>query len=157
MSMELDTLARLWFDEVWNKGSVDAIDAMLTDETVHHGLSGTGDEVVKGVAGFKAFHAQMRAAFSEFHVEINEILAQDGRVAIRYEISGIHSGPGLAIAATHRPIRISGGGIARVQDGKFTEVFNLVDFFTMYCQLGDFPSINKINFSESNQDSSTKV
>jgi steroid delta-isomerase-like uncharacterized protein len=150
--MELDTLARRWFHEVWNKGSVNAIEEMLTEETVHHGLSGLGDEIVKGVEGFKAFHAQMRAAFTDFNVEINEILAQDGRIAIRYEIRGLHTGEGLAIPVTKKPIRISGGGIARVKDGKFTEVFNLVDFFTMYCQLGAFPSIQGINYSQSNPD-----
>jgi steroid delta-isomerase-like uncharacterized protein len=144
MSMELESLVRTWFDEVWNKKHASAIDEMLSDETVHHGLGGWGEEIVRGVDGFKLFHQQFLAAFPDLNFEIEEVMTDDERIAIRYTLTGTHLGDAMGIPATNRKIKIAGGGIGRAKDGKFTDVFNLVDFFTMYSQLGAFPAIDRI-------------
>ena len=45
MSTHNATLIRQWFEEVWNKGRVEAIDAMLAADYVTHGLGMDGGDL----------------------------------------------------------------------------------------------------------------
>jgi predicted ester cyclase len=56
-------------------------------------------------------------------------------------VTATHTGEGLRLAPTNRPVEFTGIGIAKVADGKMVEVWNEWDFLKMYAQL-DALSLN---------------
>lgn len=58
------------------------------------------------------------------------------RIAVRCVVIGTHTGPGLPIAPTGKPIRFGGMCMVRLEDGHMAEGWNNFDFLAMYHQLG---------------------
>ena len=86
MSSENKALLRRWFDEVWVKGRVDAVDEMLARNAVIHGL---GPEP-QGPEEFKRFHALYSSAFPDVTIHVDDILAEGNLVAARWSGTGTH-------------------------------------------------------------------
>jgi hypothetical protein len=60
MSEENKELLRRWFEEVWNKGRAEAIDEMLAEDGVAHGLSDDPAHPIVGPRDFRPFHTLFR-------------------------------------------------------------------------------------------------
>ena len=136
MSEESKALVRRWFDEVWNKGRVDAISEMLADDGIVHGLSEDASQPLRGPSGFLPFHAQFREAFPNIEVSVEDQIAEGEMVATRCSVRGKHAGDSLGFAATGSPVEFTGVAITRIKDGKIVEAWNNFDFMKMYKQLG---------------------
>jgi len=133
MSAENKALIRKWFQDVWNRGSVSAIDEMLADDAVVHGL---GPADLHGAAGFKTFHAAYRDAFPDVTINIDELIDEGHIVAVRWSGTGTHQGAGLGFAATGKRVSFSGMTFVRVQHGKLVEGWNSFDQLGMLQQIG---------------------
>jgi steroid delta-isomerase-like uncharacterized protein len=131
MAAENKALVRRWFEEVWNKGSADAIDEMLAPDAIVHGLGAD-----MGQADFKRFHAAYRDAFPNVTIQIDETVAEGDMVAARWSGSGTHSGAGLGFAATGKHARFTGMVFVRVREGRLVEGWNNFDQLGMLQQLG---------------------
>ena len=132
MSAENKAMVRRWFEEVWNKGRVAAIDELLAPNGLVHGLGGD----MQGPAAFKPFHAAYRDAFPDVKIELEDLIAEGDKVAFRWSATATHRGNGLNFAATNRPVRFSGMGVIRVENGKLVEGWNIFDQLGMMQQLG---------------------
>lgn len=132
MSAENKALIRRWFEEVWNKGRVAAIDEMFAVDGVAHGLGAD----MHGAAAFKPFHAAFRDAFPDLRIEVEDMIAEGDKVAYRFSVTGTHRGHGLGFPATDKPARFTGMGVVRVQNGKIVEGWNNFDQLGMLQQLG---------------------
>jgi len=130
-----ETIVHRWFGEVWNKKRESAIDEMLTADTVHHGLGGTENADVVGVENFKNFFRGFTAVFPDLQVEVKEVVADGENISARYVARGTHTGEGLGLPPTNKPVEFTGMGICTVRDGKFVEVWNEVDFLKLYSQI----------------------
>jgi predicted ester cyclase len=133
MSMPPDQVMRTWFDEVWCKGQDAAIDRLMAGEAVAHGLPG-GDS--HGAAGFRQVFAAFRGAFPDIHITVELTICEGVMVTTRCRVSGTHTGDGLGIGPTGKPVDFEGMTIARVVDGQIREGWNCYDFLTMYQQMG---------------------
>jgi steroid delta-isomerase-like uncharacterized protein len=136
MSEENKALIRRWFEEVWNKKRVEAIDEMFAADGVAHGLNDDPKVSMKGVADFKPFHAAFCNAFPDIKVVVEDVIAEGDKIAARCSVYGKHTGDGLGIAASNAPVEFTGMVIARIKDGKFVEAWNNFDFLTMNKQIG---------------------
>ena len=136
MSEENKALVHRWFEEVWNKGRVEAIDEMFAEDGLAHGLADESGYPLRGPAGFKAFHEKFRTAFPDIIVTIEDLIAESDKVAARCSVRGRHAGDSLGFAATNKPMEITGVSIIRVKDGKIVEGWNNFDFMKMFQQLG---------------------
>lgn len=132
MSAENKALVRRWFDEVWNKGDASAIDRLFAANGIVHGL---GAEM-KGPAGFKPFHAAYRDAFPDVRLELEDLIAEDDKVAFRWTATATHQGSGLGFPPTGKKVSFTGMGVIRVQDGKLVEGWNNFDQLGLVQQLG---------------------
>jgi predicted ester cyclase len=73
------------------------------------------------VRGREEFEAQMkdfRSAFSNFRCDIDEVIDDGMRVAVRCTWGGTHTGELLGIAPTHRRIEFSETHILRISGGR---------------------------------------
>lgn len=136
MSEENKKLVRRWFEEVWNKGSVDAIDEMFDENGIAHGLSDDPLNPITGPQGFRPFHNTFRQAFPNMIIVIEDMVAEGDRVAARCSVRAKHEGEFIGRAATQSPVEFTGIAIVRIANGKIVEAWNNFDFMTMYKQVG---------------------
>lgn len=142
MSEKEHTLLHRWFEDVWNKKDKKVIREMLTEDSIHHGLSGPGGPPVRGFEAFEQFHSAFLDAFPDLHVDVQDVVAADDRIAARFVVTGTQSGPLQGQAASGKKVKFTGGGICRVKDGKFVEVWNEIDFGKMQYDLSpDTPDV----------------
>lgn len=125
------TVTRLF--ETFNQG-----DLGLVDQLVGPGYVGAqGDQ---GPAGFKAVVAGLRAAFPDLHYVIDDLVAEDQQVAVRWHWSGTHLGPFRAFPATGKPVSNTGLGIFRVAGGKIVAATLETDRLGFLEQIGAIPA-----------------
>lgn len=132
MSTEHKALVLRWFEEVWNKGRVEAIDEMMAANCVIHGL---GPDL-HGPDGFKPFHGSYRDAFPDVKLKVDDIVSEGGLVAARWSGTGTHRGSGLGFPQTGRTVSFTGMSFVRVEKGKIAEGWNNFDQLGMLQQLG---------------------
>jgi len=136
MSEANKALVRRWFEEVWNKGRVEAIEEMFAADGLAHGLSDDPNAPLSGPAGFRVLHEQFRGAFPDVEVTVEDTIAEGDKVAVRCSVRGKHSGDHLGVAASNAPVEFSGMSIVRIKDGKIIEAWNNFDFLAMNKQIG---------------------
>jgi predicted ester cyclase len=84
--------ARQFWDEVFNKGNFNALGKMSPDYQYNGGAQ-SNEAFIGWVTG-------LRAALPDLHVVIDEILAEDNKVALRWHMKGTASGKGGFAAGT---------------------------------------------------------
>ena len=136
MSDENKALVRRWFEEVWNKGRADAIDEMLDEYGIAHGLSDDPSNPIKGPKEFRPFHTVFREAFPNMMVVIEDMVAEGDKVAARCSVRGKHEGDFRGLAATQSPVEFTGITIVRIANGKIVEAWNNFDFTSLHQQIG---------------------
>ncbi len=96
-----------------------------------------GPQPLRGPAGFKPFHSAYRNAFPDVTINVDDMVAEGDKVAVRWSGAGTHLGDGQpGLAATGRPVQFQGMNIVRIEDGKLVEGWNLFDQLGMLQQLG---------------------
>jgi len=133
-------LTRRWFEEVWNQNRAATIDEMLDPEVVIHGLDGEGQPRI-GPDHFRAFFSLFRSGLSDIRVTIEDLLSDGDKTVARLTLRAIHSGDGMGVPATGRPVRGTGIVITRWKDGRIVEGWNEFDAIGMIRQLTAPPAV----------------
>jgi steroid delta-isomerase-like uncharacterized protein len=133
MSVEENiSLMRRWYREVWREGKNQTIHELIAPEAALH----SPQQEIKGPEGFVAFAEQIRNAFPDTDLTIEDIFAVDDKVAIRWVATGTHTGEGLGVPPSSRPVRIPGSTIVRIANGKIVEGWDHWDRLGMLEQIG---------------------
>ena|ERR1700682_1982749 len=139
MSIDPYTLIHRWFDEVWNQGREETVDELFAPDGIGHGL-GEGIADVNGPAGFKVFLRNMRSAFPDVHIGIEDTIVHESKAVVRVVLEGTHLGEGLGLPPTGRRVSITGVVIVRVAGGQIAEGWNSWDQLGLLRQLGAIPA-----------------
>jgi steroid delta-isomerase-like uncharacterized protein len=108
------------------------------------------DVVVIGPDGRTAFsdRAAWKQAiadepFSDEQIEIEDLIAEGDRVALRFRLTATHSGAAFGVPATGREVTTSGTKIYTVQDGRIVRIAGHDDVLGVLRQLGvvDLPPL----------------
>ncbi|MCW3107075.1 MAG: hypothetical protein JWQ09_1581 [Segetibacter sp.] len=118
------TLQYKWFNEVWNNGNESAINDLMTEDAIAHGLT---DQ--RGPEAFKTFYNNFKKQFSNIDIEVEDVVVQDDMEVSRCKVKAIET-------ATGKPVEFSGTCMTQIKDGKIAEAWNHFDFLSMYQQLG---------------------
>ena len=138
MSIEQNkALVRRLVDEVFNQGDMAAADAVLAADFVEHEELPPGTP--PGREGPKALTQAIRGAFPDFHVTIEEMIAEGDKVFVRTTWTGTQEGEFMGIPAAGGRMNYSVWDVMRVADGRFVEHWGLSDNMTMMQQLGAMP------------------
>jgi len=92
-----------------------------------------------GHAGVEQFYAGLWSAFPDGHLDVEDMVAEDDRVACRYTLRGTHTGGFMGVPATDRPVTVRGMTVLRFVDGKCVERWQSLDELGMLQQLGAIP------------------
>jgi steroid delta-isomerase-like uncharacterized protein len=89
-----------------------------------------------GVEGFKAARLRRNAAFPDWKVTVDDIIAEGDKVVARATGQGTHLGDYMGIPPTGKRIKVSWIAIYRVADGKLAEHWQHIDELGLRQQLG---------------------
>ena len=127
------------FTEESNQGNVAALDELCAPNWVYHDPSFPD---VRTLADYKRFLTETRSAFPDFHVTIEDVIAEGDKVVMRSTWRGTNSGDivtPMHIPATGKQVTVTGSTIVRFAGGKGVEVWNQQDSLGVFQQLGLIP------------------
>jgi predicted ester cyclase len=127
-------LYRSLMDEVWNRRDLSAIDRYLASDFVEHNKN-----LPPGAAGRKQFVTAVLAAFSDYHADVEEVVAEGDKIVARVQWTGTQDGPFQGRPPTHRKLRFWTADFFRVADGKLAEHWDVVDSLPRAIALGLVP------------------
>jgi len=126
-------LVRRFYEEVWNKGNLDAADTIFADDYVRHDLR--QGNPLPGPAGQRKIAADFRAAFPDLHMTIDVIVAEGDMIAARWTTEGTNTGQWGNIPPTGKRAKFSGVNIFRIANGRVVEIWNHRDDLGVMQQL----------------------
>ncbi|MFC2009473.1 ester cyclase [Chloroflexota bacterium] len=102
--------------------------------TIHRGRQGDMnlDQAVQ-------HYVEIWAAFPDFKLSIDNMVAEEDKVAIRATGQGTHKGTYMGIPATGKQVKTTAMQINKIVWGKSVEIWELVDGLGMMIQLGVIP------------------
>jgi predicted ester cyclase len=127
-------LFRTCLEEVWNKRNPAAADRCFAPELIEH-----NPNIPTGIEGRKRFAAAVQAAFSDYHAEIQDIVAEGDRLVVRILWTGTNDGAFQGRPATGNKLRFSTSDFVRFADGKVVEHWDVVDSLPRAIALGLVP------------------
>lgn len=129
-------LCQQFYTEVVNKGNLDMIDQLMSEEFVDH-EEFPGME--PGREGCKKFFAMMREAFPDLRFDVQFMLSEGDRVVAYITMSGTQQAEFMGIPASGKSFKTDSIDIIRIVDGKAVEHWGVTDALTMMQQLGASP------------------
>lgn len=124
-----------WFNEVWNDGRTDVIDELRAPDAIATGLA-EGQVESRGKRPFEAFHANLRDALPDLHVNIEDMIAEGDKVAVRVTLEGTHRGSAFGVGPSGRKVTLGAIVIVHIKDGKIAEAWNNIDQLALARQIG---------------------
>ncbi|MHC2068939.1 ester cyclase [Bremerella sp. T1] len=116
---QLTELAATWFEEVWNQRN----DAAIYDLSGKN-ARGYAESDVRyfSMDAFKQFRDNVLAAMPDLQIEVEGIIEQHPDVAVRWFLTGTHTGDGFGFPPTRSRVSIRGMTWLRVdENNKFVE------------------------------------
>ena len=121
-----EEIINIWFQEVWNEGREDTIDRLLDDNCVVTGLI---SEEINSCQHFKQFQKQILDSYSNFRIEVLNTISSGSDVASLVKCRGLHNNTG-------KEVNFNACFIGKINNGKISEAFNVVDFLSPLLQTG---------------------
>ena len=139
-------LARRMAEEIWNKGNLALVDEMFAQQYVYR--NPMLPEGLMGPKAYKDLVTAYRTAFPDFHVTIDDLVAENDKIVARWTVHGTHKSvlqdPIVTVPPTYKEITWSGVTISRVQNGKFIEDFMFGDALGFARQLGVLSQLERV-------------
>jgi steroid delta-isomerase-like uncharacterized protein len=117
-------LVRRYFEEVWVKGNLAAVDDFIAPNYAEHPRPST---LPPGAEGLKQLIAAYRTTFPDLKTTLDDIFAEGDRVAFRWRFRGTHLGDWLGIPPTGNHITATGITVFRIAFGKVVESWISID------------------------------
>jgi len=134
---ENKALIRYVIEEALNKGNLDIADECFSPDYVVHLPS--QPDLPRGPIVFKEVIGMWRSAFADWHMAIEELVAEGDLVANRFTTTGTHTGELHGIEPTGRPMVVHGMELHRVSNGKVAESWVCNDLPGILVELGSLP------------------
>ena len=129
-----ETVLRRLVDEGFSQGSLDVCDELVADHVEEH--QSFGPDHADGPEGVKAVIRSLRSAYSDFRLEIDDLVVDGDLVWARCTGSGTNDGAFMGHPATGRRMRVDVFDVVRVRDGKIVEHWGVPDRLGALMQLG---------------------
>ncbi len=133
MSAQANIETQKKFGEAVNTGHLDLLRDLISSDSIDHDPSpgqGTGPE------GYIKFFKMMRTAFPNLKIEVEQLLADDDKVAFAYTITGTHEGVFMQVEPTGKTIKARGMQISKFANGQMVERWGSSDELGILKQLG---------------------
>ena len=130
MSFEENKAVVRSFLEALNKQNLLALDNFVAADYIDH------TNQFQGLENMKQAITTFYKGFPDFHVTIEDIIAEGDKVWVRETETGTHRGDYQGIAPTGKKLTFSCIDTFKIVDGKVAEAWHVYDFLDFYRQLG---------------------
>jgi predicted ester cyclase len=134
MSLTAESVVRRLIDEGFNEGNLEVAELVTSPDAVEH--QRFGPHHPSGAAGVKAVITSLRSAFSDFHLEIQDLAVDGENVWLRMVGTGTNDGSFMGNPPTGRRMQTDVFDVCRVADGKIVEHWGVPDRLGALFQLG---------------------
>jgi serine phosphatase RsbU (regulator of sigma subunit) len=129
---ENKAIFRRYAEEVGNQHNFEIVDEIFERYIAHQP---DGSTLVRGPEDVKRFQEEFHSAFPNFHISIEDQIAEGDKVVSRYTIRGIHQRAFRDMAPTGKEIELKGVTIFRFSDeGKVVETWDSYDQLSLMRQ-----------------------
>jgi len=130
---ENKALLHRYIEAVWDKQNPAAVDDFLSPNYKRH-RSPTKPPLTREEQ--KQLLSQFRAAFPDIQLTVEEVIAEDDRIAFRSTIRATHQGELFGIEPTGKQIIVGLVDVIHIENGKFVEQWGGPDLLDLVQQLG---------------------
>jgi steroid delta-isomerase-like uncharacterized protein len=137
---DLSKASRQLLEQSFNEGNFELIDQLVASEAVNHDPATPAQ--MRGVRGpevLKRTATMYRAAFPDLRITVDDVIASDDKVVLRWHTEGTHRGELAGLAPTGAHGSVTGMSIDRWKDGKVVEAWAEWDNLGLARQLGAAP------------------
>jgi len=121
---------------------INAADEKLAEELIDENAmfyAPTHSEPLIGPKGYLEIVYMMRNSFSDVQWKIDEMIAEDDKIAVRYTCTGTHDGNFFGFDATGKKFKVRCMNFYYIKDGKFTDDIGNPDIMGIMKQIGALP------------------
>jgi steroid delta-isomerase-like uncharacterized protein len=137
---DLSEASRRLFEQSFNEGNFDLVDQLVASEAVNHDPATPAQmRALRGPEVLKRTASMYRAAFPDVRVTVDDVIAADDKVVLRWHSEGTHLGELAGLAPTGAHGSVTGISIDRWKDGKLVEAWAEWDNLGLARQLGAAP------------------
>jgi serine phosphatase RsbU (regulator of sigma subunit) len=130
---ENKAIFRRYAEEVGNQQNFELVDEIFEQRYISHQPDGT--TLVRGPEDVKRFHREFHSAFSNFHINIEEQIAEGDKVVSRYTMRGTHQRAFRGMAPTGKEVELKAVTIFRFsEEGKVVETWDSYDQLSLMRQ-----------------------
>jgi len=140
MSKASEAKIREYVEEIWVRGNLDAVDDFYAAGYVRHQPPFPD---VNGAEAMKQWIAELRDAYSDVQLTIDEFISDGETVVLRGSVHTTHTGqsPTLSIPATGRQLAIPWCSVFHQKNSKVIEEWYYSDNLGLLQQLGVIPAL----------------
>ena len=130
------SVLRRFYEEFWNRGDVEVIDEIISDDYIDHQPL---PDSPSGKAGFADLIRMWKRGFPDGGETVDALIAEGDLVVGRFTFRGTHTGEFMGIAATGRLVTMTGIDVVRIVDGKIVEFWYAEQLHDLLRQLDALP------------------
>ncbi|CAA9423024.1 MAG: hypothetical protein AVDCRST_MAG22-2714 [uncultured Rubrobacteraceae bacterium] len=134
-------VVRRWFDDLFTRGDLDAVDGLLAPDFVAHGQGGMED--THGVEDFRGWLRWYTSAFTQREWTVHDVLSEGEKVVARYSGWATYRGGLLGIPSEGQRVLETGILILRIKDGLVGEVWSEMSDLQLVMRLGAFSPVER--------------
>ncbi len=125
------------FYEEWNKGNLQGVYDLFSEDVVDHN-PGPGQPA--GKAGLVQALEIFKNAFPDSQIAIERLVAEGDTVVDHATFRGTHTGSLLGIPPTDKSVMIYASDAYRIENGKIVELWHVEDILGIMQQIGAMPA-----------------
>ncbi len=129
-------LVRQVVEEVWNTGDLQAAHRFYAPNYIFF-QEGGGVQI--GVQSIEDWLTTTHTAFPDICYTIGQIYQEGEKAAMRYRVTGTHTGDFRGIPPSGKPIDLTGHMMFRIRDGQILEAWGYWDMLGLFQQIGLLP------------------
>ncbi|MBK8905385.1 MAG: ester cyclase [Anaerolineaceae bacterium] len=121
----------------FNNGDLEKYLELYAEDAALHYLP---PQLPGGAAGARLFYGMFMAAFPDIYIDVQDILVDGDRTAVRIILTGTHQGELMGIPASGKPVSVSAISILRFAGSKCVERWSELDMMGLMTQIGAVPA-----------------
>jgi len=138
MPTDNKSIVRRMYEEVWNKRNLEVAKELISPSHAMQLIdlpdSGIGPEA------YARNVVQFVRAFPDLKFTVLDMVEENEKVVVLWNISGTHKGEFRGVAPTGKKVSVDGITISQLADGKIMDSYVSLDLWSMMQQLGAIPA-----------------
>jgi steroid delta-isomerase-like uncharacterized protein len=139
MTLQTNKALMRRFTEFINTASEDLAAELIAPDAIFH-VPGR-PEPMRGPAGYLAIIGMMRGGFPDIQWTLEEMVAEDDKVAARFTMRGTHRGTFFGFPPTGKSIVVQAMNFYRLSGGQIVQEHGQPDLLGLLQQIGAMPTV----------------